>query len=200
MEQSPPFHDAVTVWAFATGVMTHVLLVAGLKNPTVRLRYIAVRDLLVEYGLEGFYETLLQPLGCADLSKETLARHLPALADAFDAAAAALTTPVFFSGDISAYSRHIAIDGSQELIERGDQREAVFWMIATYARCQRVLSADAPASEHDRHDVGFRDLVSDLGITSFSDLEDRVAEVEALLPRVSEAATTVMDANPEIER
>jgi hypothetical protein len=200
MEQAPPFHDAVTVWAFATGVMTHVPLVAGLKNATVRLRYIAVRELLADYGLSDFYETLLQPLGCAGLSADTIVRHLPALSDAFDAAVEALTTPVFFAGDISAHSRHIAIDGSRELIERGDHKEAVFWMIATYARCQKVLAADAPASEHERHDAGFRDLVGDLGIASFADLEDRVAEVEALLPRVSEVATVIMEANPEIER
>ncbi|MCH8816022.1 MAG: hypothetical protein IH957_13215 [Chloroflexi bacterium] len=200
MDASPPFHDAVAVWAFATGVMTHVLLVAGLKNPTVRLRHIAVRELLAEYSLEDFYETLLQPLGCAQLSCAAIARHLPALSDAFDAASVALTTPVFFAGDISAHARHVAIDGSKELIERGDHREAVFWMIATYARCQKVLAADAPASDHARHDAGFRDLLGDLGIASLHDLEDRVAEVRALLPRVSEVAAIIIEANPEIDR
>jgi hypothetical protein len=38
-----PAHDQVTSWLFATGVTTHVLLVAGLKNPTVRARYLAAR-------------------------------------------------------------------------------------------------------------------------------------------------------------
>ncbi len=67
MDATSPFHDAVSVWSFATGILTHVLLVAGLKNPTVRLRYLAVRELLATYGLSDFYETLLEPLGCADL-------------------------------------------------------------------------------------------------------------------------------------
>ncbi len=199
MDASPPFHDAVAVWSFATGILTHVLLVAGLKNPTVRLRYLAVRELLATYGLSDFYETLLEPLGCADLSGDEVARHLPALADAFDAAAGALTTPIFFASDISADARHIAIDGSRELIEHGDHREAVFWMLATYARCQHVLATDAPPAAYEKHDVGLRDLLRGLGIASFAGLAGRVAEVEALLPRVSEVAEDIMTANPEIE-
>lgn len=199
MDATLPFHDAVAVWSFATGILTHVLLVAGLKNPTVRLRYPAVRELLADYGLSEFYQRLLEPLGCAHLTSDEVARHMPALADAFDAAAAALTTPIFFAGDISAASRHIAIDGSRELIERGDHRETIFWMLVTYARCQHVLDTDAPAADYERHDAGLRGLLNDLGIASFDDLVGRVAEVEALLPRVSEVAEDIIAANTEIE-
>ena len=35
---SAPFHDQVLAWLFGTGVTTHMLLVAGLKTPTVRRR------------------------------------------------------------------------------------------------------------------------------------------------------------------
>jgi hypothetical protein len=59
----------VTAWLFATGVTTHVLLVAGLKNPTVRQRYVATRELLADYGRVDFYETLLELLGCAQMSR-----------------------------------------------------------------------------------------------------------------------------------
>ena len=199
LDASPPFHEAVIIWAFATGILTHVLLVAGLKNPTVRLRYLAVRELLAGYGLGDFYQTLLEPLGCANLSGGEVARHLPALEDAFDTASAALTTPIFFAGDISAGARHIAIDGSRELIERGDHREAIFWMLVTYARCQHVLATDAPAAAYEKHDAGLRGLLHDLGIASFSDLASRVAQVEAILPRVSEVAEAIMAANTKIE-
>ncbi len=199
MDENPPFHDAVTVWAFATGILCNVLLTAGLKNPTVRKRYLAVRELLADYGLSDFYQTLLEPLGCADLTSDEVARHMPALADAFDAASAALTTPIFFASDISAGARHIAIDGSRELIERGDHREAVFWMLATYARCQHVLDTDAPAAAYEKHDAGLRDFLRGLGIASFAGLAGRVAQVEALLPRVSKVAEDIMAANTEIE-
>jgi hypothetical protein len=58
-DAAAPFHDRVTAWLFATGVTTHILLVAGLRNPTVRRRYAATRDLLADYGHLGFFETLL---------------------------------------------------------------------------------------------------------------------------------------------
>lgn len=198
MNESLPHHEQATIWAFAVGCMTHVLLVAGLKNPTVRKRYLAVRELLAQYDRLDFYDTLLEPLGCAGLSADQVERHLPALEAAFDAAARALTTPLFFASDISADARHIAIDGSRELIARGDHREAVFWLVATYARCQKVLTDDAP-TEHATHQAGFDDLLRDLGITSFGDFEEHVAQVEALLPSVSEVAADIMTANPEIE-
>jgi hypothetical protein len=53
----------VTAWLFPTGVTTHVLLTADLRNLTVRLRYPAVRELLVAYGQPEFYEELLALLG-----------------------------------------------------------------------------------------------------------------------------------------
>ena len=89
--------------------------------------------------------------------------------------------------------------GLLELIERGDHREAVFWMLVTYARCQHILATDAPAAEYEKHDAGLRDLLRDLGIASYDDLAGRVADVEALLPRVSEVAEEIMSANTEIE-
>lgn len=76
--------DQVTACLFAAGITTHVLLVAGLRNPTVRTRYVAVRDLLAAYGYHEFHETLLELLGSARLSRERVAGHVTALADVFD--------------------------------------------------------------------------------------------------------------------
>ena len=198
LNESAPFHDQVVPWLFATGLTTHVLLVAGLRNPTVRRRYVAARELLAEYGRLDFYGALLEMLGCARMSRARVEPHLAALADVFDAAAAVVKTP-FFASDISAVARPIAIDGSRELIARGDHREAVFWMVATYSRCQKVLDHDGPPGMRDRFDPGYRELLGDLGIASEADLRPRGDRVEADLPRVWEVAQAIMAANPEIE-
>jgi len=50
-----------------------------------------------------------------------------------------------FGTDLTDKSRPIAIGGSQELIEAGLHREAVFRLVATYARCEKVFSTAAPA-------------------------------------------------------
>lgn len=199
LDETAPFHDQVIPWLFATGVTTHVLLAAGLKNPTVRLRYVAVRELLAEYGRLDFYETLLELLGCRRMTRLRAAKHLDALAAVFDAAKTVVKTPFFFASDISDIARPIAIDGSRQLIEHGDHRAAIFWIVATYSRCQKVLDHDASVELQDRFSPGYRQLLGDLGITSFADLRRRGAQVEALLPAVWEVAEAIMAANPEIE-
>ena len=196
---SAPFHDQVLPWLFATGVTTHVLLVAGLKNPTVRRRYVAVRELLADYGRLDFYPSLLELLGCAQMSRGQVEEHLAALTEVFDVAKTVIKTPFPFAADITDIARPVAIDGSREMIERGDHREAIFWMVATYSRCQQVLYRDAPEELQERFTPGYRRLLGALGITSFADLRQRGEQVKAFLPRLWEVAECILEANPEIE-
>ncbi len=198
LRELDPFPDQVTAWLFSIGVTTHLLLVAGLKNPTVRTRYLAARELLAAYGYQELYETLLDLLGCADMSRERAERHLAALTAAFDAANSVIRTPFFFAADINAVGRPVAIDGSRELIARGDHREAVFWMVATYSRCQMVFRHDAPEL-YGRFDRGFHELLGDLGIASFTDLLLGHEAVKRSLPAVWDVAEAIMAANPGLE-
>jgi hypothetical protein len=198
LHESDPFHDQVVAWLFGAGVTTHVLLVAGLENPTVRRRYVAVRELLVEYGHVDLYEPLLALLGCARMSRERVEHHLAALADAFDAVAAVVKTPLPFASDLTPIARPVAIDGSRELIESGQHREAIFWMVAPYSRCQKVFFHDAPAPMRSRFDEGYRQLLGELGIASFADLARRSEEVRHVLGRVWTVAEAMIAANRDI--
>lgn len=190
-----PLHQNVLAWLFPTGVTTHVLLVAGLRSPTIRTRYLAVRDLLADYGRMDAYEPLLELLGCAGMSQSRAAHHLTALTGAFDAASAIGNTTFPFSSDISETGRSIAIEGSRELIERGDHREAVFWLVATYSRCQAILDLDAPA-QRERFDEGYHELLADLGIASFGALSSRAEGTRNALPWIMDVAETIIAGNP----
>ncbi|MFB7307570.1 hypothetical protein [Streptomyces sp. NPDC056192] len=189
---SAPFHEQVTGWLFPTGVTTHVLLVAALRNPTVRLRYVAAREVLATYGHDHLYPELLELLGCARLSAPVVRHHLDELADTFDTTARVAGTPFPFSSDITAQARPIAIDGSRLLIDRGDHREAVFWIVATFARCHTILAADAPEL-HAARTPAFRAAVADLGITSTDDLLRRAEDVGRFLPRLWRTAEEILD-------
>lgn len=197
IDPAAPWHDQVTSWLFPTGVTTHVLLVAALRNPTVRLRYLAARDVLAHYGHVVVYTELLDLLGCTSLSRRRVQHQLRELARTFDATAAVARTPSFFKSDITPAARPIAIDGSQELIDRGCHREAVFWIVATYARCHKILAADAPDLQ-DAHAAAFGAAVADLGITSTDDLLRRAGDVTRYLPRLWETTEAILSANPEI--
>lgn len=198
LDRPGPFHEVVTNWLFATGNTTLMPLVAGLRNPTVRKRYAAARELLADYGRLDFYETLLGLLGCARMGRARAEHHLGTLAEAFDAAGKVIETPFFFAQDISEDARPVALDGSKEMINAGDHREAVFWMVATYARCQMVFYYDAPALVEE-YAAGFRELLGDLGIESSGDLRLRGAEVEAFLPRLWAVTGEIVAANRDIQ-
>ncbi len=199
LDEAAPLHDQATTAVFTAGVTTYVLLAAGLKNPTVRKRYVASREVLVEYGRVDFQERLLELLGCAAMSRERVEHHLDGVTAAFDAASrVTIKTPYRFASDISAAARPISIDGSHELIERGLHREAVFWLAATHGRCRTIFAADAPELV-PRFDPSYGELLDDLGIGSFEDRRWRCEAVEAFLPRVWEVAEEIMAANPDIE-
>ncbi|MCQ6557191.1 hypothetical protein [Paenibacillus mendelii] len=195
---SAPLHDRVTSWLFPTAVMTHVLLVAALRNPTVRLRYLAAREVLTEYGHASLYPELLELLGCTHLTPQRVEHHLNELARTFDAAAAVATTPFFFSTDITASARSIAIDGSLDLIHSGNHHEAIFWIVATFARCHKILAADAPPELQHSLVPAFEAMVADLGINSAQDLRHRSEDGIQFLPRLWKTTEAIMNANPGI--
>jgi hypothetical protein len=200
IDGAAPFPQQVMGWLFSTGKTTHVLLVAGLQNPTVRRRYGAVRDLLAKYGRLPFHETLLELLGSARISRTRAEEHLAALTEVFNVAAAVIKSPFSFASDISEIARPLTIDGSRDLIERGYHREAMFWIAVTHSRCRLVLHADAPAALNRRFDADYRRLLADLGIASPDNLRQRGAQVKASLPRLREVAEAIMEANSDIER
>src|SRR5918994_244873 len=186
----------ILAWLFPTGVTTHVLLTAGLRNPTVRLRYLSARTLLADYGRPGFHQELLALLGCAELSRERVEWHLTAMTAAFDTAAAVAATPFPFSSDITPAARPVAVDGSRDLVGRGHHREAVFWIAVTYARCLAILASDAPAAAPG-HTPGFSALLHELGIASPADLGRRAGKVRGFLPRLGRVAEAILAANPD---
>lgn len=182
---------------FAAGITTHVLLVAGLRNPTVRRRYVAVRELLAEYGQLDFHETMLELLGAAEISPARVHNHLAALAEIFDAAAKAIRTPFPFASDISESARPLALDASAELIACGYHREAMFWIAVTHSRCRQVLTADAPGKWEKIFEGNYRELLADLGLSTFDDVRRRRAEIERVLPQVCDLAEKIIAANAD---
>jgi hypothetical protein len=199
LDPSAPLPAQVLAWLFPTGVTTHVLLTAGLRNPTIRLRYLAARALLGDYGRPEFHEELLGLLGCAQLHRDQVEGHLAAMTAAFDVAAAVATTPFPFASDVTAAARPVAVDGSRALVGQGHHREAVFWIVATSARCQTILASAAPAAVEARHRPGFEALLADLGVAAPADLGRRAREVRAFLPRLAQVTEAILAANPGIQ-
>jgi hypothetical protein len=84
------------------------------------------------------------------------------------------------------------------LIERGDHREAVFWIAITHSWCHQALFNDAPVDLQQQFAPSYERLLQQLGITSFADLRQRTEQIKALLPRIWEVTEAIIAANPEI--
>ena len=199
LDGSGPMHDRVTSWLFGTSLTALILLLAGLRPPTVRRRYVEARELLCNHGRLDFHEELLQLLGCSDWSRSQTEGHLHAVSEAFDGAKGLPKGEFPFGADISEAARPVAIDGSRELIEQGFHREAVFWLLATYSRCQWIFHFNASNQAGDRLQQGYLSILADLGIGDIADLDSRCNQVLEYLPQVTNVAEEVMAATPEIE-
>lgn len=190
--------EMAQAWVFPIGVVTHILLVAGLRNPTVRRRYEVVHDLLVECGQGAMHERLLESLGSRHLTLPQVARHLEAVTRMFDAASPVRAGSYRFSSDVSEITRPISIDGSRDMIDRGYHREAVFWLVVTGSRAlQKLAHGSGPAAARP-FEPEYAELLADLGIASFDDVLARREQALALLPEVWHVAQGIMDAHPDI--
>jgi hypothetical protein len=192
LSNEKPLYLQAIVWVFGTSLTTLVPLVAALRNPTVRRRYVAVRELLAEHGRLDLYERMLELLGCASIGRSQVEHHLAAVTNVYDLTVPELKSSYPFAADISRRSRHVAIDGSRELIERGLYREAVWWLVATSARCLEVLATDAPARVAHAEDT-LRALLADLGIVGFDDFLASVARTRAAYPDTWAVAEELID-------
>jgi hypothetical protein len=199
IDEEAPLPDQVMAYLFAAGITTHVLLVAGLRNPTVRLRYRATRELLADYGHLEFHETLLELLGSVRMNRGRVGHHLATLTEIFDVAKNAIKSTFPFEADISDSARPSAIDGSLELMERGYHREAMFWIAVTHSRCQKVILCEAPVEMTQSFRESYQDLAGDLRVPSSVEIRRRCIEVERILPRVWDLAEAMMAADQEIE-
>lgn len=187
------FEDAAMAWLFANGVLTHIVLAAALRNPTVRTRYAAARPLLQAHGHAAVYAAMLASLGVASIPAADARRHLDAMTQAFDAAArVADGTPFPFAADIAPAARPVAVDGSAGLIARGLHREAMFWIAVTAARCRMILLVAAPLVAA-KHETPFRALFASMGIRSLGDVRAGIETVRALAPRVRDVAASIID-------
>jgi hypothetical protein len=191
-------YDRVIAWLFAEGITTHILLTAGLRNPTVRRRYVAVKNLLADYGRLSFHEELLEAIGCRRISQARAARHLAALARVFDAACKTTEMKVPSAQDLNGAARVIAIDGSRDLIEHGCHREAMFWIAVTYVRCWQVLCRRPMPGTPARFSEGYAELLADLGLESPADLRWRCSALENFVPRVWSVVEALIAGNAEV--
>lgn len=198
--QAMSFAQKVNGWAFTTAITCFPILLANLENCTVRKRYPAARRVLESYGMGDFYPRLLSLLVPKPLGRDSLLAHMDSLEETFSLACAS-TGPSAgypFRRDISQEGAAVAIGGSRELLDTAHPEDAVFWMLATFARCHIILDMDNPAQSQQRLPA-FRAFLEDLGICRGEDISVRLQGLAAFLPDLEKAAGKIMDLREQAE-
>lgn len=127
---------------FAAGIMVHAVLVAAQKNPTVRMRYRAAREVLKERP--EAMEMLLEAAGFSDLSPSSARQAVMQMSALFDTMCPHCKTQFPFTSDLQPEMRKSAVDDALSLIDSGLHRESMFWTLATFCRLMLQASADKP--------------------------------------------------------
>lgn len=191
-------YHAFLIWLWAAGILAHVVLAAGRRNPTVRKRYVLARQVLERAGRLDLHEELMRVQGSGEWDAALARRHLQGMADAFDAAAQLRPRDFPAAHELASSMRGKAIDGSAALIDEGLHREAVFWIAGTYARCMMAFHAVGDEEQLARFRPGFEALREDLGVASAAERAARTGEVAAALPVVRAAMVEMLAQDSDV--
>lgn len=198
LDKSDPLHDQVFAWVYGTSILCQLILVADLKNPTVRKMLIVASEVLSRCDQLAFYESILEVLGIASLNRQQVEQLYANLVEVFEAAKTAPEADFLGSGSISEEGQPTALGGVEELINLGYHREAVFWLIIIHSWCQKKLYLASPTGRPTHFTRTYEHLVNTLGISSLESLYQRVELVKALRPQAMAVAEHIIAQNPDI--
>jgi hypothetical protein len=178
------------------GALSGLLAVAQLKRPTTRRTLALLCELLEAHGRADLHEAALIVMGCAHMSHAGIQAMLEQSVIAFDRAVEVYQTPIPFSFAIRAHLRPYYLEGTLEMIDEGNHREAVFW-ISCLDTAYLVLQNDAPDAEKPAFTAQLQAMYAALGYTSAAAWAERVDTAERLAPEIYRIADTLVALHPE---
>jgi len=115
---------------------------------------------------------------------------------AFDRAVEVYQTPIPFSFAIRAHLRPYHLEGTLEMIDEGNHREAMFW-ISCLDTAYLALQNDAPDAEKPAFAAQLRAMYAALGYTSAEVWAERVGTAERLASEIERIANALAALHPE---
>lgn len=184
--------DRLMSCGFGPSAIALPILAAAGRNCTVRKRLPKARDVLREHGFGGFAARLEAALGCAGMTADQLLPHMDALARTYYLAmnTSGPSAGYAFRSDIRPDAQATAIDGTRELLLGGNPSDAVFWMMATFARCMTVLRMD-DMQAYARCLPEMQEFASALGVADETAIVQRQLLARETLAEAMEIAKTI---------
>ena len=156
-----------------------------------------MKELLHERDRLDLHEEALEVCGVAYLSRAEVEALLRDMALAFDRAVEVKKTPAMHSWKLQPYLRPYAVEGSQEMIDEGHYREAVFWIALPHVTAHLVLQNDAPEAEKSMFQTSFDHLLDHLDLRMPRNWPERVQCARILAQKIFQIADGLAALHPE---
>jgi hypothetical protein len=186
------------VWAFLSA-LSGLLAVAQLRRPTTRRTLVLLGELLDEQGRLDLHEAVLALFGSAHMSREDVQAMLDRSVVAFDRSVEVYKTPTPYGFTIRPHLRPYLSEATQEMVDEGNYREAMFWISALAGESYLVLQIDAPEEEKLQFAAQLRAMHAALGYADMPHEEwaERVDSAERLAQETYHIADALVALNPE---
>ena len=195
---STPVDRLDALWAFLSA-LSGLLAVAQLKRPTTRRTLALLRELLEAQGRPDLNEVALTVMGSAHMSRGDVQALLDRSVIAFDRSVEVYQTPTPYGFTIRPHLRPYLAEATQEMIDEGNHREAMFWIMALAGESYHVLRNDAPDTEKPVFAAQLRAMHAALGYsdTSAEAWAERVDTAERLAKEIYSIADALVAIYPE---
>src|SRR5207237_3505448 len=182
-----------SVWAFLSA-LSGLLAVSQLKRPTTRRTLALLRELLEAQARPDLHEAALTLFGSVHMSRADVQAMLDRSAIAFDRSVEVYHTPTPYGFTIRLHLRPYLAEATQEMIDEGNHREAMFWITALAGESYLVLQNDAPDGEKPEFAAQLQAMHAALGYADTSGLTQAWAERVASDERLAQEIYSIADA------
>ncbi|HEX7507928.1 MAG TPA: hypothetical protein VF550_14215 [Polyangia bacterium] len=136
--------NAVT--CLAVRAMAQMVLLADLRNPTVKKALVKVRDVFTAYDMAEEQRGLLLLFGAAELDNDSILVASSHCRQTLDEACRWLRTPFIGDNCVTVYSRPSLDVDVPACVAGGTGREIFSWLVTLHAHAMIALENDAPAA------------------------------------------------------
>lgn len=187
-----------SVWAFLSA-LSGLLAVAQLKRPTTRRTLALLGELLDEQGRLDLHEAALTLFGSAHMSRADVQAMLDRTVVAFDRSVEVYKTPTPYGFTIRPHLRPYLAEATQEMIDEGNHREAMYWITALAGESYLVLQNDVTDEEKPEFAAQLQAMYAALGYEGISAeaWAGRVESAERLAQEIYLIADALIALNPE---
>lgn len=162
--------SAGAVFSVVLMALAQLTLLATLRNTTNRTSFVRARSILDGWNRADLYVDLLSFAGSLDLDNESINEQANRFVKTFDYAATVVHTEFPAVDFIDPLVRDMLADGVVELIESGNAKEAVPFILNKHGAAMAAVENDAPPSEQHAWCILYLSTLTELGLVDLAGL------------------------------